>query len=193
MCSMARAARCRGGLKHCRTHGREAADEVRRAGDQLDGLRGKAADEVQLVALPPMTQGGGRDPGTALVVASACWHPQPHVPLAGALAQLQHHANGAGDLAEVGAGAANRDGAEPCCSTAMWPTSWSGFSCSRTWRSWAACCWWPIRTAGPETTDFPEPEKFSRHPAPAPETGGIPPSLRSSMRSCGTLQGVAGS
>ncbi len=95
-----------------RTHGREVADEVRRARDQLQALRGKAADEVQLVALPPVAQGGGGGPGAGLVVAGAGWHPQPHVPVAGALAQLQHHPIGAGHLAEVGAGNADGCGAD---------------------------------------------------------------------------------
>jgi putative oxidoreductase len=26
-----------------------------------------------------------------------------------------------------------------CCSTVMLQTRWSGFSCSKTWQSWAAC------------------------------------------------------
>ena len=39
---------------------------------------------------------------------------------------------------------------------------------------------------------FPGPEKFPRHPAPLPETGGDPLSWRSPMSSCGDLQGVAG-
>ena len=38
-------------------HRREVADEVRRAGDQLDALGGKAADEVQLIAFAPVAQG----------------------------------------------------------------------------------------------------------------------------------------
>jgi len=38
------------------------------------------------------------------------------------------------------------------------------------------------------------PYKFPRHPAPPPETGGMPPTLRScsSTAICGNLQGVAG-
>jgi len=38
-------------------HRREVANEVRRTGDQLHPTRGQAADEVQLVALPPVAQG----------------------------------------------------------------------------------------------------------------------------------------
>jgi len=45
-------------------------------------------------------------------VAGADWHPQPHVPVAGALAQLQHHPIRAGHLAEMGAGASGRGGAD---------------------------------------------------------------------------------
>ena len=41
------------------THRREVADEVRRAGDQLDALRRQARDEVQLIAFPPVAQGQG--------------------------------------------------------------------------------------------------------------------------------------
>ena len=88
-----------------RAHRREVADEIRRTGDQLHPTRGQAADEVQLVAVPPLAQGCGRAPGAGLVVAGSGWQPQPHIPFAGALAQLQHHPVGAGDLAEVGAGA----------------------------------------------------------------------------------------
>ena len=95
-----------------RTHRREVADEVRRARDELHPTRGQAADEVQLVAFPPVTQGGGRAPGACLVVAGAGWQPQPHVPVAGALAQLEHHPIGAGHLAEVGAGATGAGGAD---------------------------------------------------------------------------------
>ena len=42
------------------THVGEVADEVRRASDQLPALRGQAADEVQLVAFPPVAQGQGQ-------------------------------------------------------------------------------------------------------------------------------------
>jgi hypothetical protein len=45
-------------------------------------------------------------------VAGDGLHPQPHVPVAAALPQLQHHPIGAGDLDEVGAGAADRGGAD---------------------------------------------------------------------------------
>lgn len=95
-----------------RTHWREVADEVRRASNQLPALRGKAADEMQLVALPPVAQGQRCVPGAGLVVAGAGWHPRPHVPVAGTLAQLQHHPIRTGHLAEVGAGTADRGGAD---------------------------------------------------------------------------------
>ncbi len=93
-------------------HRREVADEVRRTGDELHPTRGQAADEVQLVAFPPVAQGGGRAPGAGLVVAGTGWHPQPDVPIAGALAQLEHHPIGAGDLTEVGAGTTDAGGTD---------------------------------------------------------------------------------
>jgi hypothetical protein len=40
-------------------HRREVADEVRRAGDQLDALGREATDEVQLVAFAPVAQDQG--------------------------------------------------------------------------------------------------------------------------------------
>lgn len=95
-----------------RAHVREVADEVRRTRDQLHPTRRQAADEVQLVAFPPVVQGCGRAPRTGLVVAGAGWNPQPNVPVAGALTQLQHHPIGAGHLAEVGAGATDAGGAD---------------------------------------------------------------------------------
>ena len=51
------------GGAHC-AHVREVADEVRRAGDQLQAPMGQAlnrqaAEEVQLVEFPPVHQGQG--------------------------------------------------------------------------------------------------------------------------------------
>jgi len=66
------------------THRREVADEIRPTGDHLDDLRGEA----------PRGQ------------------PEPDVVGEGALAQLQHHPIGTGDLAEMGAGAADGGGAD---------------------------------------------------------------------------------
>ena len=77
-------------------HVREVADEVRRAGDQLQAPMGQAlsrqaAEPLELVALPPVAQGQGCAPEAGLVIAGAAGHPEPHIPLAGALPQLQHH------------------------------------------------------------------------------------------------------
>ncbi len=47
------------------------ADEVRRGGDQLQALGRQAGDEVELVALPPVTEGKDRHPGAGLAVAGA--------------------------------------------------------------------------------------------------------------------------
>lgn len=73
------------------THRREVADEIRRVGDQLDALgrqapRGQAADEVELVALPPVAEGKDRHPGAGLAVAGATGQPEPDVVGEGALA-----------------------------------------------------------------------------------------------------------
>jgi hypothetical protein len=90
---------------HC-AHVGEVADEVRLTGDQLQAPMGhalsrQAADEVQLVALPPVAQGQGWTPGAGLVVAGATRHPEPHILFAGALPQLQHHPIGVPPLAEA--------------------------------------------------------------------------------------------
>ena len=95
-----------------RTHRRKVADEIRRARHQLQTPRGQAADEVELIALSPVAEGKDRHPGAGLVVAGAAGNPVPDVVGEGALAQLQHHSIGTGDLAEVGAGAADVGGAD---------------------------------------------------------------------------------
>ena len=101
-----------------------------RADDQLQALGREAADEVELVALPPVAEGQGGAPGARLGVAGARWHPEPHIPLAGALAQLQHLPIGAAHPAEMGAGASGAGGNDEQWRRQLdqlrswWPLAW---------------------------------------------------------------------
>ena len=74
-----------------RAYVREVSKEVLGRWQVLHVTSRTGYQEVEFIALIPLDQSHGADPGTVLVVAGAIVHSQPHVPVGGAVAQLQHH------------------------------------------------------------------------------------------------------